>query len=72
MTKDIEKVWQEIEEKAFSDQQKIEQEAMRLFQKNPKKARKFLTKYCHEIADKAVKRYWILGDELWTKYTYKF
>ncbi len=72
MTKDIEKIWQEIEEKAFTDQQKIEQEAMRLFQKNPKKARKFLTKYCHEIADKAVERYWILGDELWTKYTYKF
>ena len=72
MTLDIEKVWQKIEGQAFADQPKIEQEALRLFQKSPKKARKFLTKYCQDMANQAVDRYWLLGDELWSKYTNKF
>ena len=46
MRKDIEKVWMGIEEKAFKDQESIEEEALRLFKQSPKKAREFLTKYC--------------------------
>ena len=69
MSKDIEKVWIEIEEKAFKDQESIEEEALRLYKQNPKNAQKFLTKYCLEVANNAVQSYWKLGDDLWGGYT---
>ncbi len=69
MRKDIKKVWFEIEEKAFKDQESIEEEALRLYKQNPKKAQEFLTKYCLKMANNAVKSYWKLGDDLWGKYT---
>jgi len=72
MTKDIEKVWKNIEEKAFTDQPRIEEEAERMYKKNPEKAKKFLTKYCLDVANQAVKTYWKLGDDLWAKYTRYF
>lgn len=72
MTKDIESVWKPIEDKAFDDQPKIEEEALRLYKEDPEKAKEFLTKYCVDMANKAVEAYWKLGDELWAKYTYKF
>ena len=72
MSKDVEKIWKEIEDKAFADQKRIEDEALVLFKKDPKKATEFLTNYCHELANKAVKSYWELGDFLWSKYTNRF
>lgn len=72
MIKDIEKVWKNIEETAYTDQEKIEAEALRLYKQDPQKARIFLTKYSHEIANKAVDAYWKLEDELWGKYTSYF
>jgi dipeptidase len=72
MTKDIEAVCKPIEEKAFADQQKIEEEALRLYKENPEKAKEFLTKYCIDLANKSVEDYWKLGDELWARYTYRF
>ena len=72
MSQDIEKVWKKIEEKTFTDQAEMEEEALRLYKQNPKKAREFLTKYCHDIANKAVKAYWKLGDDLWGRYTRYF
>jgi dipeptidase len=72
MSQDIEKVWKKIEEKTFTDQAEMEEEALRLYKQNPKKAREFLTKYCHDIANKAVKAYWKLGDDLWGRYTQYF
>ena len=72
MSKDIKKVWLEIEEKAFKDQESIEKEASELFKKNPQKAKEFLTKYCLELANKAVQSYWKLGDDLWGRYTRYF
>jgi dipeptidase len=72
MSKDIEKVWMGIEEKAYKDQESIEEEALRLYKQNPKKAREFLTKYCLEMANNAVKSYWKLGDDLWGRYTNLF
>jgi dipeptidase len=50
MTRDIEKVWRPIEDKAFADQAKVEEEALALYKQDPKKAREFLTKYSHGIA----------------------
>ena len=72
MSQDIEKVWKEIEEKAFADQVRIEEEALALYKQDPEKAREFLTKYCHDIANMSVKAYWKLGDDLWGTYTRYF
>ena len=69
MVKDIEKVWKPIEDKAFADQAKIEEEAARLYKENQAKAREYLTKYCLQIANQAVEAYWKLAEDLWSKYT---
>lgn len=54
MSEDMEKVWAEIEEKAFQHQTGIEEDAVRLFKLDPKNAQEFLTKYCLEVANNAV------------------
>jgi dipeptidase len=69
MVKDIEKIWRPIEEKAFADQAKVEEEALRLYKQDPQRAREFLTKYSQQVANDAVTSYWKLADDLWTKYT---
>jgi dipeptidase len=72
MVKDIERVWQPIEEKAFADQARIEAGALALYNQDPAKAREYLTKYSHEVASGAVNAYWKLADDLWSKYTNLF
>jgi dipeptidase len=72
MTKDIEKVWGEIEDEAFANQKKFEEEALTLYKKSPKRAAAFLTDYSVGIANKAVDAYWKLGDDLWGKYNNQF
>lgn len=57
---------------AFAEQTKVEEEAMALYIKDPKVAKDFLTKYSNEMAKRAVERYWLLYEELWSKYTQKF
>jgi dipeptidase len=68
MTQDIEAVWKPMEDQFFADQEKIEAEALKLYKKNPDKAKKYLTEYSHDAANKAVAAYWQLGDDLWSKY----
>jgi dipeptidase len=72
MVKDIEKVWRPIEEKAWADQPRIEAEALALYKQDPAKAREFLTKYSHEVANGAVDAYWKLAEDLWSRYTNVF
>lgn len=72
MKHDVEKVWKNFEEKVFEQQKEIEEKALALHKKNPKKARKYLTQKCNEWMNKLVKAYWQLGDDLWSKYTGKF
>ena len=72
MSKDVKEAWTEIEEKAFADQERIEEEAVRLYKEDPKKAKEFLTKYCLDVAHNAVQSYWKLGDTLWGRYTNYF
>lgn len=72
MVKDIEQVWRPMEEKAFADQARIEEEALRLYKQDPRQARQFLTKYSHDQANGAVSAYWKLVDDLWSKYTNAF
>jgi dipeptidase len=72
MVKDIEKVWRPIEEKAWADQATVEAEAVALYKQDPAKARAYLTKYSHDMANGAVDAYWKLGEDLWSKYTNLF
>ena len=61
-----------IKQELFNNQNKIEQEAKRLYQSDKKQVRQFLTDYAIEWGDTVVERAWRLGDELWTKYDEKF
>lgn len=72
MRHDVAKVWQKFEQEALENQAKVEAEALALYKKNPKKARKFLTGYSNKWMNKLVKAYWQLGNDLWSKYTGKF
>jgi dipeptidase len=72
MTKDIELVWKGIEEKVFGGQAKLEDEALALQKKDPKKVKEFLTKYCRDAAEQAVAAYWKLEADLWHKYSGNF
>lgn len=72
MRHDVDKVRKAFEEEVFKNQKEIEEKALALYKKNPKKARKFLTKYSNDWMNKLTKAYWKLGDDLWSKYTGKF
>jgi dipeptidase len=72
MSQEIQKVWKEIEDRAFAGQAKFEEEALALYTKDPRKARDLLTKYTHDLANGAVAAYWKLLDDLWLKYSGNF
>jgi len=72
MSQTIAKVWSPIEEKAFTDQAQIEEEAGRLYKQSPAKAREFLTNYSVKIAEEAVAAYWKLEEDLWGSFTQYF
>lgn len=72
MRKDVAAVWQPMQHELFASQTKIDQEALQLYQQNPKKARQFLTAYSMKWSEKMVAEAWKLGDFLWTKYDEKF
>ncbi|MGB7297368.1 MAG: C69 family dipeptidase [Candidatus Aminicenantales bacterium] len=72
MSQTIAKVWGAIEDKAFTDQATIEEEAARLYKENPAKAREYLTDYCIKIADGAVAAYLKLEEDLWGSFTQYF
>ena len=72
MRHDVSAVWGPMQAELFANQQKIEQEALALLKKNPKKAREFLTNYTLQWGNKNVEQAWKLGDQLWTKYDEKF
>ncbi len=72
MTRDIEKVWRPIEDKAFGNQAAFEAEALALWKRDPRKGREFLTDYCLEQADQAVAAYWRLAGALWVRYSGEF
>jgi dipeptidase len=72
MSQTIARIWGAIEEKAFADQPKIEEQALALYKQNPAKAAEFLTSYCVKMAEDAVAAYWKLRDDLWSSYTQYF
>ncbi len=72
MKKDVEKVWKPVQEGLLLNQQRIENQAIALYRKNPASAVSFLTGYSISRGNEAVRRSWDLGDYLWTKYDEKF
>jgi len=72
MVKDVRAVFEPMEAKAYEEQPKVEAEAQRLLKTDPAKAREYLTKYSHGLANDAVAAYWKLADTLWSKYTNYF
>lgn len=72
MRVDVDSVRVGFEEEALSAQGRIEEKALSLLEKNPRKACRVLTEYSMHFCERITKAYWELGDHLWTKYTGKF
>ena len=68
MRHDVMAVWDEWEDQLLTRQPQFEAEALRLHEKNPKKAQAFLTSYGIAWGNKVISKAWELGDFLWTKY----
>ncbi len=72
MRKDLDAKWRPMQKEMLDKQSEIEKKALEIYKKSPKKARKFLTDYSKQWAEKSVQEAWKLGDFLWTKYDEKF
>ncbi|MEW6741249.1 MAG: C69 family dipeptidase [Planctomycetota bacterium] len=72
MRVDVDEVRVAIEKEAFAVQESIERQALELHGQDPAKARAFLTNYVMSFCSDITRKYWDLGDHLWTKYTGKF
>jgi dipeptidase len=72
MRKDVYAVRDPLHEEAFEAQRRIEDEAVKLFGEDPKRAIEFLSDYSNTCMKRVAEAYWKLGDDLWTKYDEKF
>jgi dipeptidase len=72
MSKDIEKVWRGIEDRAFGEQKVFEEKAAALFKADPAQARALLTEYSLKAAEESVAAYRKLTRDLWAKYSSQF
>ncbi len=68
----LEGVWRPMEEEIFGHQADLEEEALALYRENPERALDFITEYAQGAANRAVERYWRLGDELWVQFNNRF
>ncbi len=67
--KDLEAVRNPLEKSFFDEQANVEKEALRLFEKNPKKANDYLTKLTRTRMERIVQMYRELRNTLITQYT---
>lgn len=72
MRKEVSETWNPMQTELFENQKAFEEEAVRLYNRKPKKAVKYLTDYTFKWGNKVVDEAWKLGDLLWTKYDEKF
>lgn len=72
MRRDVEKVWKPLQMELLKNTPEVDAEALKLYEKKPKEAIEFLTRYTDKWGDRVVKDAWKLGDFLWTKYDEKF
>ena len=69
MRHDVDAVWIPWQKELFSNQQQIEEEALKLIKDGKvNEAVDLLTIYTYMWGDKVVKKAWDLGDLLWTRY----
>ncbi|MGE5509500.1 MAG: dipeptidase [Chitinophagales bacterium] len=69
MIKDIQAVQKQFESEAFAMQPVVEKAAKELYDKDPALAKKFLTNYSCDVANRTTAAYWALGDRLMAKYS---
>ena len=72
MRHDVRKVWDPMQQELLNNQKQVEEKALKLLNKDRKKAVSFLTEYSIQWGEKVVDQAWDLGDLLWTKYDEKF
>jgi dipeptidase len=72
MRHDVRAVWDPWQKEMFANQNKFEEEALKLLKSDKKKAIEYLTKYSSDWQQKVFERAWILSHELWTKYDEMF
>jgi dipeptidase len=72
MRLDVQAVWNPLQQELFDNQQKVEEEILKLYRKNSKRATRYLTDYTMKWGQRAVEEAWKLGDHQWTKYDEKF
>lgn len=68
MIKDIRSKQKEIEDKEFAMQPAVEIAALELYKKDPNLAKRYLTDYCTDNANRVVNEWWKLADSLIVKY----
>lgn len=67
--KDVQKVREPFEQRIFNNQEKIEEEALKLYKKDAEKAQEYLTEYSNELMKEVTTMYNDLRDLIITKYT---
>jgi len=72
MRRDVRSVWDPLQDTLLVNQPEIEERASRLFERNPKKACRYLTDYCIHWSNQVVEKAWQTGDFLWNQYDEKF
>ena len=68
MIQDIQAAQQKVEGDFFAMQPAVELAGVQLYEQDPELAVKYITNYTHNCANRAVKRWWELADELVAKY----
>jgi len=72
MHKDVDAVWEPIQQQFINEVPDIDKKALELFQSSPEQAVQFLTAYSEKQGSMVMKKCIKLGDFLWTKYDEKF
>jgi hypothetical protein len=73
MHKDVDAVWNPMQQDFIQQQKEIDEEALKLYnKKNPEKTIEFLNNYSNQQGEKVMSEAIKLGDFLWTKYDEKF
>lgn len=67
---DVREAQERYEKSAVERTPVIDEFAAELVKKDPKRAREFLTDYCHSNARKVIDAWWELGDDLLVKYNH--
>jgi len=68
MIVDVQKVQRELEGDFANRQAAVDAAALELYKRSPELARDYLTRYSHEAAERTVKRWRKLGEDLLVKY----